>query len=124
MALKFDPPKHLARYALFVDRGESYGGSRYTFKPYDNLGHAKLGWHSRGTHFDSKILENINGEWYTLFDISKDANRAPWQKQVEAGGWRHPYKTWKAKPMTRDEYANWRIKVEHEKLGLAEYSSK
>jgi hypothetical protein len=114
MALKFVPPKEVNRYALFVD----YGNGRGSLKAYNNLGSAKGAWQSaqRHTHYDSKILENVEGTWYVLYDIPKDVNRAPWYKEVERGGWRSSYKQWVPKPMTRDEYADWRVKVEHERI--------
>lgn len=118
MALKFVPPKELARYAMFVD----YGNGKGRFKPYDDLGSAKNAWHHVSGRYSGKILEFVDGDWYTLYDIPAGTTykNLPWVKEVEAGGWHNPYKDNRAKPMTREEYAEWRIKVEYERLGITE----
>lgn len=116
MGLKFDPPRQVSRFALFVDRGETYGSSRFTFKATDTLGVAKLKWHANGKRFDSKIVENVDGEWYTLYDIPKGTVNPPWQQEKEAPGWRGNYKVYRAIPMSREDYADWRVKVERERI--------
>jgi hypothetical protein len=113
MSLRFDPPKQVARYALFVDHGNGKG----FFKTYNELGFAKmaLGHHNYGMSHDAKILENVEGQWYVLFDIKKGTERTalPWYKEM-TGWYSRGRKV--AKPMTRDEYAEWRLAVERERI--------
>jgi len=114
MSLRFVPPKQVARYALFVDHGNGKG----FFKPYNELGHAKLGYYHHGRHYDSKILETVAGEWYTLFEIPAGTERSqlPWVGDVQQG-WRNNWgRIRRAVPMTREEYAEWRIRVERERI--------
>lgn len=115
MSLKFNPPKTAGRYALFVD----YGNERGFFKTYDKVGHAKSAHthHNYGVQNDAKILENVQGEWFTLYDIPKGTNRndLPWKKKRDS--WYHRNSEYKvAKSMTRDEYAEWRLAVERERI--------
>jgi hypothetical protein len=80
------------------------------------------------------ILENIDGEWYVLHDIKPGlkSDELPWYKDV----WIHNTYSWRntmvkptyqeedykkirqSFPMTRDEYVNWRLAVERERLGI------
>lgn len=117
MTLKFNPPKQVARYALFVDHANNRG----TFKIYNDLGHAKNAYHFAGTYNSaSKILENVDGEWYVLFDIpaGTDYKDLPWVKETSRYDWytRGEKKSKRATPMTREEYADWRVKVERERI--------
>lgn len=113
MSLKFVPPKQVARYALFVDHGHGRG----KFKTYDDLGSVKNAYHHAGTYSSgSKILENVDGDWYVLHEIPAGTQYQdlPWVK--ESGySWRGTPRK-KAVPMTREEYAEWRIRVERERL--------
>lgn len=111
-ALKFIPPKLVARYALFVDHGEGRG----FFKSYDLLASAKLAYHAHGHRYDSKILENVDGQWYVLHAIPAGATYEdlPWVKKSRSN-WRHRELD-RAKPMTREEYAEWRLAVERERI--------
>lgn len=114
MVLKFNPPKQVARYALYV--GTESRGKLYT---YDDLGSAKNSYHHKYTNVSgAKILENVEGNWYVLYDIPSGTKYKdlPWVKEVEGGGWRSSYKIDTAKPMTRDEYAEWRLQVERERI--------
>jgi hypothetical protein len=112
MTLKFVPPKLVARYALFVDHGNESG----SFKVYHDLGHAKNAWHHNGRYYNAKILEYVDGEWYVLFDVPKGVENPPWYKEVTRG-WRYDWSTYKtARPMTREEYAEWRLAVERERM--------
>lgn len=114
MPLKFNPPKQAGRYALYVN----YGNERAFFKTYDELGHAKLGLrHHYNNRNAAKILENIEGEWYTLFDIpaGTTTQELPWMKKRTSWYWRNEERK-VAKPMTRDEYAEWRLQVERERV--------
>lgn len=114
MTLKFTPPKATGRYALFVD----YGNDRGLFKTFDELGSAKLSWRHHASYDAAKILELVEGEWFTLFDIPAKTEYAnlPWVKDVNQS-WRAHYRTTKrAVPMTRDEYAEWRLAVERERV--------
>lgn len=115
MSLKFNPPKQVARYALFIDHGNGKG----FFKTYNELGSAKmaLGHRNYGMRNDAKILENVEGQWYVLFDIKKgtDRDNLPWKKARTSWRWRNS-ESKVSKPMTRDEYAEWRLKVERERV--------
>lgn len=87
------------------------------------------------------ILENVEGTWYVLYEIKPGltSDELPWLKEFVVGSYRDvPYddyaKTneyWQNKikdgtyriekrvvPMSRDEYVAWRLKVEHERLGI------
>jgi hypothetical protein len=115
MTLKFNPPKQVARYALFVDHGQGRGA----FKIYNDLGSVKNAYRFAGHgRYDVKILENVAGEWYTLFDIPKGTAYAdlPWVKEVRTGGWYANRLVKRAVPMTREEYAEWRLQVERERI--------
>jgi hypothetical protein len=115
MSLRFDPPKQVARYALFVDHGNGKG----FFKTYNELGFAKmaLGHHNYGMSHDAKILENVEGQWYVLFDVPArtPSNNLPWKKVRTSWRW-HNSESKVSKPMTRDEYAEWRLAVERERI--------
>lgn len=117
MSLRFVPPKQVARYALFIDHGNGNG----FFKTYNDVGHAKSAyrfrnWSGRNA---AKILEMVDGEWYTLFDIPAGTDRSnlPWVKEVTRHDWytNRDQTRKKAVPMTREEYAEWRVKVERER---------
>ena len=119
MTLKFTPPKLANRYALFVEHDNDRG----TFKVYKDLGSVKNAWyHSAGRYNASKILELVDGDWYVLYDIPKGTERrdTPWYQETTRYDYygRGNTTAKRAKSMTRDEYADWRVKVEREKLGL------
>ena len=114
--LKFNPPKTVARYALFVDHGNGQG----FFKTYNDLGIAKVAHSHRnyGGRYAAKILENVEGQWYVLHDIKAGTTyeNLPWVKETQGGYWTGYNKRKKAIPMTRDEYAEWRVAVERERI--------
>lgn len=113
MTLKFNPPKHVAKYALFVD----YGNERGKFFTYDQLGSAKNASYHKGYNSDMKILENVDGDWYVLFEFNAGDTHRPWEKEVTPSYYSSYRNTrWTAVPMTRDEYAEWRIQVERERV--------
>jgi hypothetical protein len=107
MTLRFDPPKDAGRYALYLEGASGKNG----FRTYSELGHAKNAYHFRGHRRAAKILENVDGKWYVLFDIRQGTLDLPWFK--ETIGWYNRERK-VAKPMTRDEYAEWRLAVERE----------
>lgn len=114
MTLKFTPPKTVAKYALFTETPVS---GKTTFKSYDDLGSAKNAYHAK-YGVNAKILESVDGEWYVLHNIPTGTRyeNLPWVKEVESG-WRTDYrKTKRAKPMSREEYAEWRLSVERERV--------
>lgn len=116
MALKFVPPKQTGRYALFAD----WGNERGLFKTFDLLSSAKLSYYHNSRRSSAKILELVDGEWYVLYDIPANTqyDDLPWVKDVPRG-WRYDWRTVKRSvPMTRDEYADWRVAVERERLGF------
>ena len=127
MMLRFTPPKQVARYAAFIDHGNGRG----FFKTYDEVGPAKVAlrmqlafgsWRDTNlAQYNAKLLEMIDGEWFTLYDIPKGTTRLPWEKEVETYSAYHGRfsKRWQAVPMTRDEYGEFRAKVERERLNLA-----
>lgn len=117
MPLRFEPPKQVARYALFIDHGNGRG----FFKTYNDLGPLKNAYRRRNGRIardNAKILEMVQGEWYTLHEVvaGTEYGNLPWVKEVNAGGWYDTRLVRKSQPMTRDEYADWRIKVERERI--------
>lgn len=117
MSLKFVPPKNVSRYAYAVE----YDQSQTRFDTFNDLGSCKNSLQHKIRYRDgdfkaAHVLENVEGEWYVLHTIGKNDQHMPWQKDVETGGWRTRYTVKKAVPMTRDEYAEWRLQVEHERI--------
>lgn len=159
MTLAFTPPpeeaKDLPRYASYVV------GSG--MKLHGRVGDAKNSLSNRGWHYvggnpegatyserrgnyvtkRSFILENVNGKWYTLYDIAAGLTKdeLPWMKEYFNYGWGWTLYTdylrtstyyqnklangearirKQATAMTRDEYVAWRIKVELESRGITE----
>lgn len=119
MTLKFNPPRTVAKYALFVDKGNGKG----TFKAFDDLGWAKLSWryntyanYSDGSQYDAKIVENVDGEWYVLFDIPKGTSykNRPWAKEAVSRWSGKSYGYTRAVPMSKEEYADFRVAVARE----------
>jgi hypothetical protein len=124
-SLKFDPPARIGQYAVYY--GPEFEGGQGDFRIYRDLGAAKCSWHhvakgwSKGSRREAKILENVEGEWYVLYDVPKgtDAEDLPWYKTVSNysyGRWDDTRIRKAAKPMTREEYAEWRVKVERERI--------
>ena len=147
MSLKFNPPreeqKKLPRYA-------SYAAG--VMKTHSSIGHAKNSlnnrmWSWTGSRENgdrqrvttyAALLENVNGQWYTLYDIPEGTTREnlPWMKEYYYDG----YGTWslvtdyhksskyyqdkfssgqyrvmkRPASMTRDEYVEWRLAVARE----------
>lgn len=123
MTLRFNPPLTVLRYALYI----KYQGGSEIFKPYRNLGSVKNSYHWSGHHDveDARILENIDGEWYTLYKIDPKADHLPWEKEVDVyryDRWSNN-KEWRPVPMTREEYGNWRAEVERERLNVKSHPS-
>lgn len=146
MTLKFTPPREEAqarfRYATYV--------SGSGMKVFGDLGSAKLSLYdklslyavssyyypsqgNRATTKAAQILELVDGEWFTLFDIPEGSTyiTLPWVKKFwkhKKYGWHRDYfptynpeeyeETYRAVPMTRDEYAQWRLAVEREKVAV------
>lgn len=121
MTLRFVPPKLLAKYAVFIDHGDGRGH----FKTYDTLGPAKAAYrmaefYGRSPSFhDGKILEMVEGEWFTLYDVPKGTERPPWEKDKGYGYYSRYRSGWHTTPMSRDEYGEWRASVERERLAMA-----
>lgn len=111
--LRFDPPPAQGRYAYYV--GDNHYNGRMFI--YDLLSSAKNAWYHKGRWTNDsvmKILEKVDGTWYTLFDIPVEAKKntdlLPWKR--ETNSWRGSGK--KSLPMTREEYAKWRLAVHEE----------
>lgn len=163
--LKFVPPKEeagkLPRYGSYV---VSNG-----LKVHHRLVDAKNSWRNRGwtwretgelverygsmrpereyVTLHAFILENVEGEWFTLYEIDAGLKESelPWMKEyyrdtkyswdrwrltndsfTKEGYYKNLRETepdrfvfqHKATQMTTDEYVSWRIAVEHERLGI------
>lgn len=113
MTLKVVPPKAVGRYALLIEKPNST-----FFKTYDELGHAKNAFHHKRYGFTKAfILENVEGDWYALHTMLPNQEHLPWEKETQSRGYyRSGYTIWRGVPMTRDEYAKWRVAVERERL--------
>lgn len=140
MSLKFVPPKEEAKA---FPRYASYGAGQ--LKTHRTLSGARNSltnrtapygwvWKDDATWKQGFILENVNGEWYTLYHVPEGAkkNELPWMHKR----WVHKKYEWTyvdepsgrnlddyrveyfSRPMSTDEYVAWRLKVEHERLGL------
>lgn len=160
--LKFVPPKEedkkLPRYASYV--------VGHGMKLHGRLGDAKNSFNNRGWKYidtgqteeyygqtrpvrvrvtgHAFILENVEGEWFVLYEIPEGTKRddLPWMKEYYVD-YRYNYNTslysdhmrqsdyYQARikegvakiekrraPMTTDEYVSWRIAVELERRGL------
>lgn len=89
------------------------------------------------------ILENVDGRWYVLYEIRPGLTEEelPWYKEYMVGSWNDQLYTdyiktddfyqkriasgeykivKKPTPMTRDEYVEWRLAVERERLGITQ----
>jgi hypothetical protein len=154
---KFVPPKEESKT---FPRYASYGAG--ILKTHSQVGHAKLSLRNRVTSRDNSdpslkywqrptvwshsfILENVDGEYFTLYEISDGTKEEdlPWmveyyipeygygsaqpvtdyirkssyyQGKVESGKARFEKRP---KPMSTDEYVAWRLGVERERLGIA-----
>jgi hypothetical protein len=129
-SLKFTvPPREQYKYGVWTN----YGG----FKTHRSLGAAKQSAQSRGQMWGRQgsmrsaavITELIDGEWYILFEVPEGTtyNDLPWVKEeqkydgYDSATYRAKYRTvHRARPMTREEYAEWRVAVELEKRGIVE----
>lgn len=138
--LKFIPPKEEAQS---FPRYASYGNGE--LKTHRTLSGARNSLNNRiapygysykpeATWKQGFILENVDGEWYTLYHVKEGSKFAdlPWVHTR----WVHKQYNWKSytqpaesqadrysiehysRPMTTDEYVAWRLAVEHERLGL------
>lgn len=143
--LKFIPPKedavNLPRYASYV-----VGAGMKTHVRLSDAKNSwrNRGW----THKDRKyvtrhafILENVEGEWFVLYEIPEGITETelPWYKEFYKDQWGYsPYDDYHQKnsyyqrklesgdarivkrptTMSTDEYVQWRLAVEKERLGL------
>lgn len=128
MTLKFTPPPAaVPDFALFVFRDERNG----TLRQYHDLGRAKIAWHDHcGGYGKALILQRIDGEYYILHEIPAGTTREqlPWYHSVTKHGRyvpsTHDFEpdtvVFERKPLGREEYADWRLKVYREQLAEAE----
>lgn len=108
LTLKFTPPKNTARYAVAQGR---------RFKTYDRIGSAKIAagnlWMGSENAY---LLEFVEDGWYVLYTIPAGTKQMPW---VET--WTRRDRRWQlyeytgARPMSRDAYVDWRLRVERER---------
>lgn len=157
--LKFTPPKE-ERQAY---RYASYAGGE--MKLHGGIGFAKNSLNNRmwtrvnteevvrkdyegkdvyGSKLVTKhafLLENVDGEWFVLYEIKPGLtrNELPWMKEYFYGYYRWTELTsyyrenkyyaqkiqngeyptqWRATPMSTDEYVAWRLAVELERRGI------
>lgn len=144
MTLKFVPPKEEAQS---FPRYASYGAGQ--LKTHRTLSGARNSLNNRTApgywrkdkegYKQGFILENIEGEWYTLWHVPEGTmeNDLPWvhkrwvHKQY---GWKYDHnpsvgstyhkaedyrEEYYSRPMTTDEYVAWRLAVERERLGIS-----
>lgn len=118
MSLRFVPPSMYARYAVFIDHGNGRG----FFRTYDHLGSAKAAYriHSgfgyrRRVTSPAKLLEMVEGSWYVLYDIPEGSTMLPWQEDKGDRGYYYRGGI-QTVQMTREQYAEWRLTVERERL--------
>jgi hypothetical protein len=124
MGLEFVPPKEWASYGVF--KSDDDGGDKGTFKTTNSLSAAKYSFSYGRSYWKpaGKILELVDGKWYVLYDVPKGAayKDLPWIKEVPTN--RYTYRDTgthpKAVPMTRNEYAEWRVQVERERVAKAQ----
>jgi hypothetical protein len=131
--LKFIPPKEegssFPRYASYAS-GElkthrTLSGARNSL---NNRAKRSSGWKQ------GFILESVDGEWYVLYHVPEGARYEdlPWVHKR----WKHRLYKWYyytepsslslgsytvehySRPMTTDEYVQWRLAVERERLGI------
>lgn len=135
MGLKFIPPKTVGKYALYVKSNNT--GNDF-FKVYNGLGSLKNAFYPHvfdwrdSTRYDAKVLEMVNGEWYVLYDIPEGTMKEdlPWMKKQymttrygytryynEKPGWVETAEVTRARPMSVEEYVQFRIAVHDESKG-------
>lgn len=146
MTLKFVPPKEqkLPRYASYgggvmkthteVGHAKQSLGHRSTYRgdgePGQHYYSRPVLWH------EGFILELVDGEWFTLYHVEEGTNDEdlPWKKESWVDhryGWSRQFvkPTYRPEdysrqvvsvPMSRDEYAAWRVAVELEKRGIVD----
>jgi hypothetical protein len=127
MSLKFVPPTSQNwKYGVWVDG--------HGFRVKSNLGAAKQSAYAKAGIYDISsttdvtrnrvvITEQVDGEWYTLFDVpaGTPCSEIPWRKQVPTRRYNYDRRVYedstkaKSVSMTREEYAEWRIKVDRER---------
>lgn len=149
--LKFNPPreeaKKLPRYASYAAGVMKTHGGIGSAK--NSLNNRMWTWTGSRASGDRKkvttyaaILENVDGTWYTLYEIPEGTtyDNLPWMKEVfrsAYGGWtlvtdyhresdyyknrfssgeyritKRPY------PITMDEYVAWRLEIQREQLTI------
>lgn len=144
MTLRFNPPKDkkLPRYASYgagilkTHTEVAYAKLSLAHRLEHRANDDSVPYYSRPWKWhEGYILEMVDGAWYVLYHVEEgtDRDHLPWKKKA----WRHrDYYSWGRRydkptynpesyieeyvsvPMTKDEYADWRIKVELERLGI------
>lgn len=143
--LRFSPPKEkekkIPRYASYggglMKTHTSIGAAKQSLSnrvSYVDNSDRSIPYYSRQTKWhEGFILEMVYGEWFILYHVPERTalDDLPWKKDVwvnKTYGWTQFYEPShdpdrytrfrKAYPMTRDEYADWRVRVERERLGV------
>lgn len=115
-----EPRQYL--YASYVPSSVS------PFRVHRYIGAAKQSFYNRAgsyryndpSYSAGKILEMVDGVWYVLYDVPGGTKRSdlPWSKDVDIYPWRGDGSSVRrAVPMSKAEYAEWRIAVDREARG-------
>lgn len=142
--LKFTPPKEqkLPRYASYgggiMKTHVGLGGAKQSLEYRSTFrGEALLpgqSWYERPLLWkEGFILELVDGEWFTLYHVEEGTkdDELPWKQDR----WTHKQYSWTyvteprykpedcrhekvSRPLSRDEYAAWRVAVELERRGI------
>lgn len=118
--LKFEPPKELEnRFALYVYPFEGAYPQPGRLIPTRTEGLAKRLWWYFGMGRRSRVLQLIDGEWFTLYENMPEDRLPAWYQKVDvAPYWRNgkfdPAKADRNRDRTKEEYAEWRIQVYRE----------
>jgi hypothetical protein len=136
--------KNVPKYASFVNGPipsfkvhGNLGTAKQSFS-YRNAPYGFNQYSEKGTYHDGAILELVDGEWFVLYDVKTGTlwRDLPWVKKVTTWSYEpNPdfvsyastpdvrrslsveHVSYRTAPMTLDEYASWRVKVDREIRG-------
>lgn len=121
MTLRFVPPPEVDKYGVYIEgRGLTIHGTIGGAK--GRIRNATGGWSAKhnAEYRGALLLKNIDGDWFILYDVKK-GEQYPWIKEVKSYSWPNWGKSTtekRAVPMTNEEYAEWRLKVEEERRAV------